>query len=353
MLKRNVLILLPLFLLVFSCITSNSSSGGSGVSVNSRIAPEWVNSADAVYPRTRYIAATGFADRRVMAEANALAALTAFFGQTVQVERTAASSYKQAIASGVVAGWIDTAEMNTNIKTSVSMDNLLGAEIKEVWLDPRGTYYAVAVMEKAKSAALYNELIRANLNIIHNLITMTPNEKNTLDGVIRYQFAAVVADVNTSYRNIVRLLDAPVPDGIASGDSYRLEARNIIRTIPISIKVTNDKSGRLFGAFAKCFTDLGFETNTGNSRYALDVNAVFSPVDLPTNPNKFVRIELAANLTDTNLGLVLLPYNFNAREGHITQSEAETRTVLVAERSINEEFAGLLSAYLSSLMPKK
>jgi len=353
MLKRIVLLLPLLFLLIFSCKTSNPSAGGSGASVNPNRAPEWVNAVDAVYPRTQYVAATGFDTRRVMAEANALAALTAFFGQTIQVERTAASSYKQAIASGVVVGWIDTAEMNSNITSTASMDNLLGAEIKEVWFDTRGIYYAVAVMDKVKSARIYNELIQANLNIINNLVTMTPNEKNTLDGVIRYHFAAVVADVNISYRNIVRLLDAAVPDGIESGDYYRLQARNIIRVIPISIKISNDKSGRLFGAFAKCFTDLGFETNTGNSRYALNVNAVFSTVDLPTNPNKFVRIELAANLTDTSLGLVLLPYNFNAREGHITLSEAETRTVLVAERNINEEYSGLLSAYLSSLMPKK
>jgi len=350
MFKRRILFLLPFFLLIFCCKTPHFSGSGA---VNSGRMPEWVNSVDAVYPRARYVAASGFAESRVMAEGNALAALTAFFGQTIQIERTAASLYRQAVTNGVVSGWIDTAEMSANIRTSALMNNLMGAEIREVWLDARGTYYAVAVMEKASSARIYNELIQANLNIINNLVAMTPNEKNTLDGVIRYQFAAVAADVNISYRNIMRLLDAAVPGGIESGDFYRLEARNIIRTIPISISVANDKSGRLFGAFAKCFTDLGFETNTGNSRYALNVNAVFSPVDLPANQNKFVRIELAANLTDTNLGLVLLPYNFNAREGHLTQTEAETRAVLAAERNISEDFKGLLSAYLSSLMPKK
>jgi len=348
--KRTVF-LLPLFLLVFSCVTTNSSVGVSGV--NSSKAPEWVTSVNNVYPKTQYVAATGFGETRAKAEESALTALVTFFGQTIQVETIVASSYKQAVTSGVISGWVDTTESNTNIKTSAAMDNLLGAEIKEVWFDSRGTYYAVAVMEKARSARIYNELIQANLNIINNLVTMTPNEKNTLDGVIRYQFAAVVADVNTSYKNIVRLLDFAVPNGIESGDTYRLQARDIIRAIPISIKITNDKSGRLFGAFAKCFTDLGFETNTGSSRYALNVNAIFSPVDLPQNQNKFMRIELAANLTDTNLGLVLLPYNFNAREGHVSLSEAETRTVLVAERNIKEEFTGLLSAYLSSLMPKK
>jgi hypothetical protein len=151
---------------------------------------------------------------------------------------------------------------------------------------------------------------------------------------------------------MVRLLDHSVPDGIVSGGEYRLEARNIARTIPIGITVTYDRQGRIFGAFAKCFTDLGFETNTGNSRYVLNVNVAVLPVDLPNNPNYFSRIEIAANLTDTNAGLVLLPYNLNAREGHVTQSEAENRAITAAQRDINEAFAGALSDYLTRLMPR-
>jgi hypothetical protein len=228
----------------------------------------------------------------------------------------------------------------------------MGAEIKEVWFDSRDTYYAVAVMEKARSAGIYNELILANLNIIKNLVTMTPGEKNSLEGVIRYKFAATVADVNVSYGNIVRLLDASPSGGIVSGDEYRLEARNIARTIPIGITVTYDRQGRIFGAFAKCFTDLGFDANAGNSRYVLNVNASVSPVDLPNNQNYFSRIELAANLTDTRDGLVLLPYNFNDRQGHVTQAEAENRAVAAAVRDINDVFAAAFSDYLSKLMPR-
>jgi hypothetical protein len=82
------------------------------------------------------------------------------------------------------------------------------------------------------------------------------------------------------------------------------------------------------------------------------VDVSLQPVDLPGNANKFARIELAANLTDTALNLVLLPFNFNSREGHLSQTEAENRCVAVAERKINEEYAELLTDYLSRMIPK-
>jgi hypothetical protein len=349
--SRFFLSLFPALLLFFSCIgvTRNSSLDAD---VRAGRSPAWVTSVDSVYSRSQYAAATGYASSRAKAEENALAALVSFFGQSVQVETNAASSYRQAVVNGVTDGWIDTAQMSSVVKTRAFQDNLLGAEIKEVWFDSKDTYYAVAVMEKERSAGLYNEMILANLNIIKNLTAMTPNEKNTLDGVIRYQFAAVVADINISYRNMVRLLDFPAPDGIKSGDEYRLEARNIAKSIPIGIRVTYDRQGRIFGAFAKCFADLGFDTNTGNSRYVLNANVAVSPVDYPNNQNYFSRIEIAANLTDTNSSLVLLPYNFNDRQGHITQAEAENRAIASAQRDINEKFADALSEYLSRLMPR-
>ena len=349
--KAFFLFLFPALFLFFSC-TGVTRNPGVDSDVRSGRAPAWVNSVDSVYPRSRYAAAAGFAPNRAMAEKNALAALASFFGQSVQVNTSAVSAYRQAVVNGVTDGWIDTAEMSGVVKTQSSQDNLLGAEIREVWFDSKDTYYAVAVMEKARSAGLYSELIQANLNIIKNLLAMTPNEKYSLEGVIRYRFAAAAADINVSCANMVRLLDFSAPDGIVSGDEYRLEARNIAKTIPVGITVTYDRQGRLFGAFAKCFTDLGFETNTGGSRYVLNVNSSVSPVDLPNNPNYFSRIEIAANLTDTNLSIVLLPYNFNAREGHLTQAEAENRAIASAQRDINETFADALSEYLSRLMPR-
>ena len=333
---------------------SSAPAARQEVTVNtSRTKPAWVDSVDSAYNRSQYVAAVGYASNRTMAERNALANLVAFFGQSIQADMTTTNTYREAVKNGVTTGWTDDMSMENTIQTSASMDTLVGAEIREVWYDSNSTYYAAAVMEKTRTAQLYSDMIRANLNMIGNLVTMNQAEKNSLEGFSRYQFAAAVADINISYGNLLKLIGAAPPDGIKPGDDYRLEAQGIARAIPIGVTVRNDKSGRIQGAFAKALSELGFRSGGTNSRYVLDVGIVTSPVEFPNNQNKFTRIEVNADLTDTSTRSVLVPYNFNNREGHTSQSEADNRAYAAAERKIGEEYRDMLSEYLSQLLPKR
>jgi len=331
---------------------SVSSSKQQPAVNHSRSKPAWVDSVESVYDNSHYVAAVGNASSRDMAEKNALANLIAIFGQSIKADQTIVNTYHEAVKNGV-SNWTDNIAMQNTINITASMDTLIGAEVKEVWFDSRSVHYAVAVMEKARTAQVYNDLIKANQNMIANLINMKDTEKNSLEGFSRYQFAAAVADINIAYGNVLRVIGSPVPAGLVKGDNYRLEAQNITKAIPVGIIVKNDKSGRIQGAFAKAFSDAGFRSGGNNSRYVLNVDITISPVDYPNNPNKFARIELGANLTDTSVNSVLLPYNFNSREGHTTAAEAENRAYMAAERKINEEYKNLLSDYLNQLLPKK
>ena len=334
-------------------------SGCAGsAAVNYGSAPLWVIDVYSVYNRERYLAANGAAGDRVSAERNAIASLTALFGQSVQADFEAAVYYSQAVTDGVIDSYIDSAEIRQNIRTSSSMNNLVGVEISETWYDGK-QYYAAAVMEKARAVRVYRDLIQVNLDIIENLTS--ENERGQLESVIRYRFAAAAADVNMSYRNIISVLGSSV-SGLNTGDYYRAIAQDIIKTIPVAITVTGDRNSKLSGAFAKCFSDWGFNVITeyqqgpraaDNTRYVLNAGAVFTPVSLPDNPNFFSRVEITANFTDTFLNAVLIPYSISAREGHPSMPEAEARAVASVEQGIKEGYSEILSDYLSRLLPKK
>jgi len=315
--------------------------------------PAWVNSADSVYNRNQYVAAVGYASSREMVEKNALLNLIAIFGQSIYADTTTTNTYQEVVKNGKTTGYTDSIEIENTIIRSAAMDSLVGAEIKEIWYDSKSTYYAVAVLEKAKTAQLYSEMIRANQNLIKNLITMSQTEKNSMEGYSRYQFAAVVADINISYGNLLRIIGATPPGELKMGDDYRLEAVDIAKAIPIGLNVQNDKSERIQGAFAKAISDLKFRSGGVNSRYVLDVNIVTSPVDLPNQTNKYTRIELRANLMDMSSETVLLPYNYNTREGHVSQSEADNRAYAAAERKIKDDYAKIFNSYISQLIPKR
>jgi hypothetical protein len=335
--------------------SASASAGGEAPrpAVQTGARPAWVDAVTSVYSQRQYLAAVGYAGDRAMAEKNALGNLAAIFGQSIQADQTATTTYQEAMKNGVTAKWSENTALENTIQTSTSMDTLAGAEIRNVWFDKKNTYYAAAVMEKAKAAALYNDMIKANQTMIANLAAMDQGEKNSLEGFARYQFAAAAADMNISYGNVLKVIGAAPPEGLVKGDQYRLEAANIARTIPVGVAVKNDRAGRIRGAFARALADMGFRNGGNDSRYIVEAELYLSEVQYPNQQNKFTRYEVAANLADTHEKTALVPYNINGREGHTTLAEAENRALSAAERRISEEYKTLLSDYLSRLLPKK
>jgi hypothetical protein len=315
--------------------------------------PAWVDSVDSVYHRQQYLAAVGYASSREMAEKNALGNLAGIFGQSVRADQRVTTTYQEAVKNGGAARWSENTGLENSIQTSVSMDTLAGAEIRNVWFDGKNTFYAAAVMEKAKAAALYTGMITANQAMIANLAAMNQTEKNSLDGFSRLCFAAAVADINVSYGNALKVLDAPVPPGLETGGQYRLEAAAVARSIPVGVVVKNDRAGRIRGAFAKALADLGFRSGAGDSRYRVEAELTLSEAQFPNQQNKFARYEVQANLVDSGEQTALVPYNINGREGHATLAEAENRAVSAAERRISEEYKTMVTGYLSRALPQK
>jgi len=308
--------------------------------------PRWVTGG----PHERfsgfeYLTAVGSGNSRQAAEMDAFRQLVSTFGVTVQADIRLAEVYRRtgAVATHDVA-------FGQEIILGAGMDNLIGAEIGDRWEGAgRGNSFALAVLNRARAIQIYSEMIRANLEIIDNLTNMSPVERNTFAGFSRYQFAAVIADMNTNYAAVLSVVGAPV-QGLRSGDDFRRGAQEIAAAIPVGINVSNDRAGRIQSAFARAFSDLGFRTGGAHQRYVLNVNLVILPTD-HVGQTVFSRMELSANLIDTRTGAVLLPYAFNVREGHRTQSEAENRVFIAAEQRIDREYGDMLSDYLFQLIP--
>jgi hypothetical protein len=340
-----------------SLLTDSSRTAASpGVAVGGGIQPRWVTAPESVYDRKTYVSAVGYGDNRNMAERRALAALTAIFGQSIQSEAQSTIAYSEAIINGNISSASGNNDFVNLIKTSAEMDSLVGAEIKDLWFDGKGTYYAAAVMERAKTAALYKDLIDTNIRLINDLTVVSSEEKYTLDGLRRFQLAAAVADANETFLNVLRVLgdgSTSIPKNPKTGDDYRLEIAAITKNIPIGVIVENDQRDRIRGAFEEVLTKAGFRSGGSNSPYLLKVLVNMSPVDLPNNPNKFVRYVVDANLEDRRSGDRLLPFSVSGREGHLSIPEAENRAIRAAETKIKETYRPVLDAYISQFSSGK
>ena len=340
--------LLGVSLVLVSCATT----GGMGTGAAAHIAPvaqppAWTSAAGdhERFNRQSYLTARGHGNSRQAAEMDALRQLVTIFGVDVQADVRLVEAYR-----GRAGGpGVHTVDFGSEIVLGAGMDNLIGAEIGDRWDNGRNSFYALAVLNKARAAQVYSEMIRANLETIAGLTDLSAWERNSFDGFSRYQFAAVVADMNVGYAAVLSAVGSP-RHGLRTGDDFRRDAQAIAAAIPIGMNVTGDRAGRIQGAFGRAFSDLGFRTGGVGQRYVLNVDVTLLPTDHQTNI-VFSRMELSANLVDVSTGSVLLPFTFNLREGHSTQSEAENRAFIAAERRINEEYGDMLSDFLMQLIP--
>jgi len=310
--------------------------------------PAWIADPYAVYNKASNLAAVGYSTARDNAEKAALANLTAIFGQSVTAETKSNYSYSQAVSASS-SSWSEKSDLAQAVQVSVALDTLIGAEIKDVWKGPDGTWYAVAVMDKAKTTMIYSELIDQNNKTISDLTNLSAAEKQSFDGIMNYYKAADLADANQVFARVRNVISPGSMAGekMKTGDDYRLDAAKIARNIPIAVIVDGDRQNRIKGAFSAVLTKAGFRTGGNGSRYVLNVSFTMDEVKFPNNPSKFVRYVVDANLIDTTTDTVLFPYNVNDREGHSTLPEAENRAIMAAEKKINAEYMDAMGVFLS------
>ena len=316
--------------------------------------PGWVIDPYAVYPRERYLVAVGYAPNRAEAEKKALAALTAIFGQSIQADFSANTAYSEAVSKGIVSS-SETTNIRDTVSTRASLDTLVGAEIGNVWDDARGTVYSVAYLNKERAIAVYGNMILTNLKNIEKLTTMTPAEKNTLDGYARYRLAAIIAGINAKHAEVIAQCGGPTAASLnlPGTDALNIEASNIIKNVTVIVNVKGDRNNRIRDAFTKVISAEGLRTRGSSPPYTLEVIVDLSEAVFPNNNSKFCRFTVSAELIEKSTDSVLLPFNFTERVGHSTYEGAQAIALLQAEKHIGEKYPAAFRAYLEGLLPKK
>ncbi|MCL2139482.1 MAG: LPP20 family lipoprotein [Treponema sp.] len=314
------------------------------------IYPVWVTKPGTLYPDSQYVAAAGDGKTAEDSQYKARANLLGIFGIRLADESIIAEMFQQSTVGGRT-NWNETVSSDRRITASAE-GILAGCEITEMWQNDRGTeYYALAVMNKARTIDIYNDIIARLSQDIREALNL-PN-LNSIDGYRRYKFAAVLAKDIDSCINVLRYVggSGSVPAGLKSENEYLIEANNIVRAIPVRVALVRgsqfDKEERIQKAFARALGSVGFRTGDNNSPYTLEVTLSLSEVNL-SQQYKFARYEITANFIQMSTRQGVFPaYSINDREGHANYPEAEQRAIRKAEARINEEYKNELEKNLS------
>lgn len=292
--------------------------------------PDWVNRPSSVFPESRYVCAVGAGNTRTFSENNAKAELTAIFRQSIVGK---VHSYEQGSnINGVVQA---RDEVSVLAEVTSTLDALVGAEIKETWVDKNGTWYAVCVLEKVRGCQTYTALIE---NILLEANTLIAEVEGTFLAPGAAREVAALADRAETYAAVLSVLGGP--DRLREAAVLRIRAQELRRmNVAVTMRVSGDTNGAFTAAFTKAFADEGIAVSGNNrSRYALNANVTIAPEGRSGRYWK-ARYTIDAALKDMNTGVVLLHFNTSDRESHpASQDSAINRARMIAERVINEKF---------------
>ena len=124
--------------------------------------PRWITLPSDVYPAEKYMNGTGSGKNRETAELEAVRNLSSVFGQTVKSNTAASKKMEQALSEGKVS-FSSAENLQQNITSQIEAENLIGIEIAEYFYNkPEKKWYAVAILEREKTAAVYQKYIEKN-----------------------------------------------------------------------------------------------------------------------------------------------------------------------------------------------
>ncbi|MBQ9238112.1 MAG: LPP20 family lipoprotein [Treponema sp.] len=317
-------------------------------------APQWVTNPTSVYPADAYVVAIGSGAERSSAELSALAGIAAVFGQTLTVTAQATDSIARTSDTDTAVYTRDQ-RVTHLVDRTVAQDDVLGVSVPEFWFDGAGTWYALALINRAETAALYEARIIDNNREITALTERDEDNPYTFRAYARYGYAVSLGAYNDTALARLSVIDkersARLRETSRSAVSLRHEQVELAHRIPVALRISNDPDGTVAAVCAEIFSHAGFLTvseRAGHYLFAADV--VLDTAPNSTGTIVYCRYVVTGYLTEIHSREQLLPVTVRGRQGAATQAEAERRALAELKRALPDEFGVQFTEYLDRVV---
>ncbi|MCI5830641.1 MAG: LPP20 family lipoprotein [Treponema sp.] len=314
--------------------------------------PQWVNNPSKAYPAKDYFTAVGSGKSEQQAELSAVENLAAIFGRNVRASSKTSSRLKQAEENGTVSVG-KTSDFSKDIMQRVSVEDLIGIELKEYHNDGK-KFYALAVMDKKKTEDILTSSIRTNNQRIENLLCATTTELYTLETYARFDFAREIAELDENFFSKLEVINVKSAEEFKgkmyTGSFVRSQMLDVARAIPVYVNVNGPEKEKVFLAVSEMFSDFGFRViDTKGSRYTFYVKT--EQQNRETTDKKTVQCMYSfdGQLKDETEMEFLWSTSFTGRESSSSLELLPSKTQRTMAKKIKEDCGRSFGKFLSTM----
>ncbi|MGI6432753.1 MAG: LPP20 family lipoprotein [Sphaerochaetaceae bacterium] len=212
-----------LLVLLSSCATSNVHKE-----------PSWVaNLYDKQYPKESYLCSIGSGQSREEAVNNAFSALAQSINATIRSEITTISTSVAQTEKGTTT-FSDSDAMQSWGSVSSVIDQMLGSEVVNTWVDASSLVWVRLAVNKKNSAALYQQQLRELESQIAHLKAQAAF-KTPLEHLLLLHASLKLAKEHQQLASIVRALGQKEEGNLLS--SIQQEIQRLSSTVQLQVEV--------------------------------------------------------------------------------------------------------------------
>ena len=314
--------------------------------------PRWITLPSDVYPAEKYMNGTGSGKNRETAELEAVRNLSSVFGQTVKSNTAASKKMEQALSEGKVS-FSSSENLQQNITSQIEAENLIGIEIAEYFYNkPEKKWYAVAILEREKTAAVYQKYIEKNDEAVRKAIKESEKNPGTFYGYSEICFAAEIASENDKLVKNLTVIDfesgSEISKKIVSLKNTQLTKKKFKENITIYVQISGDKDNKIKSAFQDIFSKYGFKTSP-SKKEKYNLEGKYSSEISQKGKIIYCVYSLDLDFSDVLQAESLFAINLKGREGSLSESDATNRTYRALEKDIGTQFSKNFDSYINNL----
>lgn len=314
--------------------------------------PRWITLPSDVYPAEKYMNGTGSGKNRETAELEAVRNLSSVFGQTVKSNTAASKKMEQALSEGKVS-FSSAENLQQNITSQIEAENLIGIEIAEYFYNkPEKKWYAVAILEREKTAAVYQKYIEKNDAAVRKAIKESEKNPGTFYGYSEICFAAEIASENDKLVKNLTVIDfergSEISKRIVSLQNTQLTKKKFAENITIYVQISGDKDNKIKSAFQDIFSKYGFKTSP-SKKEKYNLEGKYSSEISQKGKIIYCVYSLDLDFSDVLQAESLFAINLKGREGSLSESDATNRTYRALEKDIGTQFSKNFDSYINNL----
>lgn len=314
--------------------------------------PKWITLPSGVYPAEKYMNGTGSGTNRETAALEAVRNLSSVFGQTVKSNTAASKKMERALSEGKVS-FSSAENLQQNITSQIEAENLIGIEIAEYFYNkPEKKWYAVAILEREKTAAIYQKYIEKNDAAVRKAIKESEKNPGTFYGYSEICFAAEIAAENDKLVKNLTVIDfesgSEISKKVVSLQNTQLAKKKFAENITIYVQISGDRDNKIKSAFQDIFSKYGFKTSP-SKKEKYNLEGKYSSEISQKGKIIYCVYSLDLDFSDVLQAESLFAINLKGREGSLSESDATNRTYRTLEKDIGTQFSKNFDSYINNL----